>query len=94
MNTKLKIATFLLLLFAGLLVFVTVEHAPRLRLLIPIAGVFMLGYLIYCAWTLLRNSKALDTDATGTDVRCGDGCGCHATNTRPEPPKAAKKVSK
>jgi len=97
MNAKLKLAVFLLLLFAGLLVFVTVEHSARLRPLVPIAGVGLFGYIVYCAVSLLRNSKKLDNDAAPapTEEPCGDGCGCHPKqNTRPQTPKAAQKVSK
>lgn len=79
----------LLVLFAGLLVFFTIEHYARLiRVMIPIGGVVFFGYLIYAAYTLLRNAKSLDTPATSTDEQCGEGCGC-----KPERSETAKVAS-
>lgn len=93
MSAKLKIALFLILLFAGLFLF-TLAEAPAqvLRWGRPLAVVAIFGYLVYAAWVLLRSSNKVVTPDS-TDERCGDDCGCK-TN-RPQPPKAAKeKASK
>lgn len=88
MTSKLKIALFMLLLFAGLFLFAMAEApAQMLRWGRPLAVVGIFGYLIYAAVVLLRSSsKAAGTHST--DDQCGVGCGC---NSRSNQPKSTQK---
>lgn len=99
MNTKLKIALALLLLFAGLFVF-TMSVAPgsMVRYARPLVVLVILGFIIYGAVTVLRNVPSFESKDPTPGEGCEDGgCGCRTkqtTTTRPEAPKAAPVNSK
>lgn len=84
MSTKNKFAVLFLALLAGLFVFLVAERQIAVaRVLVPIG---ILGFLAYCAWSLLRSKSNLES--TDTDERCGDDCGCK--NKQPVASKKGK----
>lgn len=96
MSTKLKLGMFLVLLFAGLFLFTLAEAPAQLfRWGRPLVVVAFLGFLIYAAVTLFRNSKALD-DQPPRQEPCEPDCGCHQQQPPATKPgaTAVKKGSK
>ena len=59
-KSKINIAIALLILFAVL--FLATIEDPAVRRVLPFAAVLIFGYLIYCAFTLLRPGTRLEDD--------------------------------